>query len=445
MIPTSGTRWLVSLIALFLFVLPIPNSHAKVVVNSSLSVAEQFTDNLFFTFANKQEDFGTFITPTIRATFSNKDIKIGAAYSASAQFYVNNTRANAVSHGTNFIIDLPFLNRKFHQLEVRVNESFNISPSLPAFSENDSRFNGDGEGAGAGPGGGAGGLGGGGGGGGAGVGGLGGNGGLAGNSLNNSGIINQRSTGLSYRNRARLLLLYHFNPRWDGRFTYANSFRGGGSLQNALTHSIRVGWRYKLSQRTRLNGGYSPRLAVFSGGGGGTGSGGRATSHSLYLGANHKLQPTTRVNVRVAGTVTDTETGVTRLNFTGRASISKAIPGGSVGLRLNQGIGSGGGIAASTTLNQTAVLTASKSITRLIGSFVNFGYSRNRSLSGRIIETDTYQFRGGLSITLLDWLGGGVTYSYRNQDSKGSAGNTASSNSIFIGLTATADPFVFFK
>ena len=215
-----------------------------------------------------------------------------------------------------------------------------------------------------------------------------------------------------------------------------------------MSHAVRTQIAYNLSEITKLKGGYSIRFVQFTGGSGtstGTATKGNATSHSLNVGADHLVQPTIPVNVRVAATVTETEASTTRLNFTGRGEISKIFSDGQISLRLAQGIGTGGGLTNSTTLNQSAVLTGSKAITRFINAFLHFGYSRNRSLAGSTIEIDTYQFRGGASLRLLEWLSGGVTYSYTNQDSKGSVGNTASSNSIFVGLTATADTFKFFK
>lgn len=439
MIPTSRATWLAVIFVVVAFGFSISNAYARLDLDTSLSVSESFTDNLFFTFANKEDDFGTFVTPSFRLTYSNKYIKLGGTYSASAQFYANNSQANNVAHGTNFDIDLPFLNRTFKRLEVRVNESLNVSPSLPAFSGNSSRFTGAGSGVG-----GAGGAGGAAaaGAGGAGVGGIGGIGGLSGNSLNNQGIINQRSNNTTFQNRARILLLYHFTPVWDGNVQYSNSIQFGNAFQNSLTHGIQTGLSFRLSDVTSINGGYRIQLIEFSGGSTGAGN---STSHSLNLGANHQLQPTIPIHVTTSVTVTETETSASLLNFTGSGEISKIFPEGEISLRLNQGIGTGGGLAASTTLNQNAVLTASKTFTRFVSGFLHFGYSRNRSLSGRTVETDTYQFRGGANLRLLEWLSGGVTYSYTNQDSQGSVGNTASSNTIFVGLTGTAETFSFFK
>jgi len=157
------------------------------------------------------------------------------------------------------------------------------------------------------------------------------------------------------------------------------------------------------------------------------------------------LTPTVSINGRGGVSVSRTVVGTTRLNFRGSARISKTFSDGEISFRFRQRIGIGGGLAASTTLYQKVVFRASKTITRYISGFLNFGYGRNRSLAGRAIATDSFQFRGGANVRILEWLSGGVTYSYRNQDSSGQFGRSAQSNSIFVGLTAIADTFTIFK
>ena len=426
MIPTVRLKLLVIVVFVFVFVFPFSPARADLIFDTSLSVAERYTDNLFFTFANKREDFGTIITPRATLTFSNKDVKLSGTYAASAQFFVNNDGANTVSHGTNFNIDLPFLNRIDKRLEVRVNESFNLTPEQPGFS-------GGNVGAGAlGPG----------------AGNIGGIGGLAGNSLNNQGIFTSRGT-TSFQNRARIRVGYNFTPRLEGNVQYSNTFRGG--FQESMSHAIRTGLEFGLTESTKINARYSLRITEFSGSGATSsnpqapGRDGSSTSHSLNLGADHQLTPTIAINGRGGVSVSRTVIGTTRLNFNGRASISKTFSDGEISFRVNQRIGAGGGLATSTTINQNVVFAASKTITRYISGFLNFGYSRNRSLAGRVISTDSYQFRGGGNVRILEWLSGGVTYSYRNQDSSGQFGRSAQSNSIFVGLTATADTFRIFK
>ena len=448
MIPIGRLKKLVFIGFFFSVVLPISNVQAELKIDTSLSVSEQYTDNLFFSFANKREDFGTIITPGATLTFSNKYVTLSGTYSASAQFYVNNDRANTVSHGSNFDIDLPFLNRKFKNLEVRVNESFNLTPEQPGFSGNSSQFNSVGGPFGAGAAGTAGAAGAGAAGaGGAGVGGLGANGGLAGNSLNNQGIFNARGT-TSFQNRARIRVGYKFSPRWDANVQYSNTFRGG--FQESMTHGAQTGLSFNFTESTRVNGSYNLRIIDFSGSGGGAnpqapGGNGTATSHSLNLGVDHKLTSTVIINATGGVSITKTVVGAKQLNFNGSGSISKNFSDGQISLRVNQQIGAGGGVAASTTLNQNVVLTGSKTITKYIGGFLHFAYGRNRSLAGTTVATDTYQFRGGANVRILEWLTGGVTYSYRNQDSSGLFGLTAQSNSVFVGLTATPDSFEIFK
>lgn len=443
MIPIVRIKKLVFIVFVFAVVLPVSNAQADLKFDTSLSVSERYTDNLFFTFANKRDDFGTIITPRATLTFSNKHVKLSGTYAASAQFYVNNDRANTVSHGTNFDIDLPFLNRISKNLEIRVNESFNLTPEQPGFSANSSQFN-SARGGGVGSGGGnvgAGAL-------GAGAGNIGGVGSLGGNSLNNQGIFNSRGT-TSFQNRARIRVGYNFTPRLEGNVQYANTFRGG--FQESMSHAIRTGLAFGLTDNTKINVRYGLRITEFTGSGntssnrqapGGSGS---STSHTLNLGADHQLTPTVSLNGRGGVSVSKTVVGTTRLNFNGSASISKSFSDGEISFRVNQRIGAGGGLAVSTTLNQNVVFTASKTITRYISGFLNFGYSRNRSLAGPAISTDSYQFRGGANVRILEWLSGGVTYSYRNQDSSGQFGRSAQSNSIFVGLTATADTFTIFK
>jgi len=444
MIPTGRKKWLVVIVVVFVFVFPVPNTQAVLDIGASLSVAERYTDNLFFTFANKKEDYGTFVTPSITATFSNKHITIGGTYSISGQYYLNNTQANSVSHGMNTIIDLPFLNRKFKNLEVRVSESFNIAPQLPAFSANSRQFTGASGGVtgGLGTGGGTGTS------GGAGTGGIGGIGGVSGNSLGNQGIINQRSGSISFQNRASVLVIYNWNPRWDTSVQYSNSYRGGRSSQDSMSHGIQPRIGYKISEITKVRAGYNLRLTQFTGGSSnatGTATRGNATSHSLNIGVNHLLKPTIPTNMSLGVTVSETEADTTRLNFSGSSNISKIFPDGQISLRLSQRIGSGGGLTNSTTLSQNVVISASKTLTRFISGFLQVGLSRNSSLAGQTIRTNTVQFSGGASYRILEWLSGGVTYSYINQDSTGTTGNTAQSNSVFVGLTANTPTIKFFK
>jgi len=421
-------------------------AQSTLALDTSMSVLEMWTDNLFFTFANKQDDFGTTINARIALDYESKYVVMRGVYSPTGQIYVNNSSANTFNHGSDLDFDLPFLTKRFKRIEVKFDESFNIATQLPAFSANSPRGSGairspavtSGvaglpiQGAGGG------------------LGGIGGVGGVAGNSLSNQGIFTNRST-TSFQNRAGVRVRYLLTESITPFLNYTNSYRKftSSSGQDSLGHTLRTGSAYQATARTELNGFYQIQLIEFIGSGStalqGPGGSGSTTNHSVGMGIHHDFTPTLQVTVNGAATLTETEVSSGQLNFTGGGNISKQFPDGQIALRFTQQIGSGGGLAASTTLSQNAVLTFSKVLTRYISGYADFGYGRNRSLSGATVKTDTYQIRTGVSVAILSWLFGSASYSYVNQDSAGAFGNTAQSNQVFFGLTATAPSWRILK
>jgi len=420
-------------------------AQSTLTLDTSMSVAETWTDNLFFTFANKEDDFGTIINARIALDYESKYVIVRGAYAPTGQIFVNNSSANTFNHGSDLDFDLPFLTKRFKRIEVKFDESFNISTQLPAFSGNSPRGSGairsqGTSGLGGAPLQGAGG----------GLGGIGGVGGVAGNSLGNQGIFTNRST-TAIQNRAGVRVRYLLTESITPFLNYTNNYNkftsSGG--QDSMRHTLRTGSAYQATARTELNGFYQIRLIEFIGSGStalqGPGGSGSTTSHSVGMGVHHDFTPTLQVTVNGAATLTETEVSSGQLNFTGGGNISKQFPDGQIAFRFTQQIGSGGGLAASATLSQNAVLTFSKVLTRYISGFADFGYGRNRSLSGATVKTDTYQIRTGVSVAILSWLFGSASYSYVNQDSTGAFGNTAQSNQVFFGLTANAPSWRILK
>ncbi|RMH05957.1 MAG: hypothetical protein D6704_08280, partial [Nitrospirae bacterium] len=123
-------------IVLLVLILGIPHARATLIFETGLSVAETYIDNLFFTASNKQDDFGTFVIPRATLMYRSRDVVITGTYAGNAQLFVNNNGADAYAQATNFAIDLPFLTRHYKQLTVKLIESFNLSPQLPAFTAN---------------------------------------------------------------------------------------------------------------------------------------------------------------------------------------------------------------------------------------------------------------------------------------------------------------------
>ena len=110
------------------------NSEARTTLESSLSGSGFFTDNLFFTDANKQDDLGLFVSPAITLGYESTDAVLDVGYQGTAQFFINNPSQNTYAQSANIGVDLPFLTRRYQRLEVKIIESFNFSPQLQAFS-----------------------------------------------------------------------------------------------------------------------------------------------------------------------------------------------------------------------------------------------------------------------------------------------------------------------
>ena len=431
----NNEQCLVPVLVLFALIqiFTIPDSlFAEVTLNSSFSVTETYTDNLFFeSQRNKQDDFGTFVVPSVTIGWVTKDIELEGTYTGIAQFYVNNTSANAYSHNTNFRIDLPFLTKRYKGLEVRLIESFNFSPQLQGFAfsgepgqesaasafrgtaAGGSTFGGVGGGT---TGGGISGL----------------NGGaIGGTNIGNQGVFTSRGGSNAFQNTAGINVEYALSPRWTPTMRYINNYVTftDPQLNDSINHQVGVGVGYQVSPRAEVSTNYSASFTTISGGD-------SFVSHSLTVGSSYRFSPTLNLSSNVGASFTES---VSRVNFNTSTSIAKLFDQGSLTLNLTQAITPGGGLASSATLSRTAVLTANYSIAERVTGFLSGGLSENKSLSGNSVDVTSYQGQAGFSLILLEWLDGNISYTYIKQQSDGTAvgGRSATVNQIFLGLTAS--------
>ncbi|MGB0910952.1 MAG: hypothetical protein ACPGYT_11365 [Nitrospirales bacterium] len=416
-----GPRVLIGLIlgCVQLLVLSAP-LHASLTLNSSLAVTETYTDNLFFeSQRNKRDDFGTFVIPSLNLTYRTKDVVLSGTYSGVAQFYVNNTNANAYTHNANFGIDLPFLTKRYKGLEIRLIESFNFTPAIQGYSfagdasDQDTPLPGQQGQNGANAGGGLQG------------------GGIAGlgTPIGNQGVFTGRGTN-SFQNTAGINVRYSLSPRWIPNARYTNNYVRftDSDLNDSLTHNLGAGVSYVVSARTSLNVNYSAGISDIR-------RGDTVVTHNITGGVSHTVSPTINFNANAGVSFTES---AERVTFTTNSQITKAFNRGSMSLRYNQGITTGGGLSQSGVLTQTGAATVSYPFTERVNGFAAAGISKNKSLSGNVVDVISYTGQVGLSAPLLSWLSGNISYSYIKQKSKGSAvgGRSAVANQGFIGLTA---------
>lgn len=406
---------------------PIP-LFATLTLQSSLSVTETYTDNLFFeSQKNKRDDFGTFVIPSLTLAYESPDVILSGTYFGVAQFYVNHPSTNAYTHRSRIGIDLPFLTKRYKGLEVRLVESFNFTPALQGFSFEGDPANQDNPLPGQpGQGGRAGGFGGG------GFGGGFGGGGIAGNStsIGNQGVFTGRRGSNSFQNRAGVIVRYHMSPRWIPNASYLNRYTTftDSDLNDSLTHTLGAGTSYIVSPRTNVNANYRASISDIN-------DGDTVVTHSVTAGFGHTLTPTLNFRARAGASFTES---ADRITFTSSANITKNFEAGMLGVSYFQGVTPGGGLSSTGVLTQRGTATWSYPLTERVSGFLAGGIAKNKSLSGNEVDVLSYQGQVGFSALLLPWLSGNISYSYIKQTSDGSAtaSRTAKVNQGFIGLTA---------
>jgi hypothetical protein len=125
-------------ISVFLLLLmvwvPAGRAMGTLSLETSFSVTETYTDNLFYEANNKESDFGTLFGPNVFLQYEDADVVLGAAYIGRMGIFVNNSDANRTYNNVNLILDLPFLNRLYKGLTVKIDETLQATPQLDAFS-----------------------------------------------------------------------------------------------------------------------------------------------------------------------------------------------------------------------------------------------------------------------------------------------------------------------
>ena len=90
-----GKQWLQVGVCLASLALPAVQASALVTLESALSIKETYTDNLFFTERNKEEDFATFVSPSVSLTYESRNVVLGGTYSGTFQIFANNSPRGA--------------------------------------------------------------------------------------------------------------------------------------------------------------------------------------------------------------------------------------------------------------------------------------------------------------------------------------------------------------
>ena len=424
--PANAALVLVSVMAIAIGV--YESAQARVLLNSNVSVGGIYTDNLFFSETNRVDSYGITVGPSFNLSYTSPDVILGLGYGGVGQVFPDETGANRYIQSASTYLDLPFLTKRIKGLEVRLIENVTFTPSLDGFGEVDqtgATLSNPGVGAAGSSALGGTGL------GGTGTGGVGGNiSGVAG--VGNQGLQIQRTN--VFRNLAGFQLSYIATRRLSFNGSYRNLitiFTEDG-FRNSNINTITGGATYAFyvtpTTTGNLNYQFTPIISDISN---------PIIRHRIGVGGSHLFTPTLSINGSVGAAIIQTEATQAFASL----SLNKFFEGGGATLRYSQGTGLAQGFANSATLNQLVALTVSHGLGEFLTGFVQLNGARNNSLSGNDIDVLAYGGGAGLTMRILEWLSGGITYNYFKQDNQGGTfGVDADRNFVSVFLTGFADP-----
>jgi len=396
----SSILWVLLLLAIF-----FPSSSAlsaRVTLNSSLSFAERYTDNLFRTSTNKKKDISSLISPFASLKYDQKDFILQGRYNGTAQFFVKNPKADRFQHSIRLFGTL----RRFKLLNISFSEGFIFTPATDTFLPGQRQQITSG---------GVGGL-----------GGIGGVGGIGGIGLGNQGIITPRTNTI--RNQANLNMNYQWTRLLSTRMSTSNFITrfSSNTLQSSVFQTTSIGGAFKWLQTSQTTSALNyDRIFLISD---------VATMINIQnftLSFRHGLRPRVFLTGRVGASLV--RNNRTRLIAT--LSTLVPYPSGNFTLLYTQRVGLAQGLAATPTLTQLLATSASRQFTQRFRGAIRFFVGRNVSLKGNSLDLITFQPSARIQFQILRWLNLNLLYRYAKQINFGSFGGEIQTNKIEFGLT----------
>jgi hypothetical protein len=143
-----------------------------------------------------------------------------------------------------------------------------------------------------------------------------------------------------------------------------------------------------------------------------------ATGQDYTLGVTYRLTPTLTVRATAGATNTKIEdTGGSDTGFTGGVDFTKAFEKGEAALSYRQSVIAGVENGAPLR-TQTASLSLRRPITNKLAAAVSASYSKFESVKRTNVDTDEISFGADLTYNLGPWAGLALSYSYVNSDDK---------------------------
>lgn len=388
-------------------------SQAALTLTPSLSVAEYYTDNLFFLQYAKVGDFSTSVSPGLALAYEGRSMAFDVSYRGTQEYH-QRSEENRYSESAAAHASFPWMESVATGLTLDLTAGLSRGAELPAFSYDEALREG------------------------------------------NEGIQLPRVEAV--RKRAGAVLGYQWSLHTTGTVGYQFSSTHFEAfdlarladivdvtpglevqMQDSSVRDVSASIRHRWSELLTLT--LSPGRSV--------------TTFKSPPEALFELPPDDRVTTRIAGgaeyrmSPTRTVTGSVgvmaieddRLRLTMDLGAVETLRDGRLTVRYRRGAGTGGGVTRNVTLTQR--LTAR--LVRDLGPHASWnaiaGYSRTVSIpertTDRLVRVSTYEVGVGLDWSLLSWLSASLSYSYLTQRTQG-VSIEAERNLVAVSLTAAA-------
>lgn len=358
----------------------------------SLSGSERFDDNFFFTKKDREADLAHIISPELQLNYEGRTLLLTLGYRGTGEIHPSHPEANLYNQSASLELNI----REFRGLDIRLTDAYIYTSELPAFSFGDQPEE------------------------------------------TNEGIQVPRTK--TVRNRAGMSVNYTWTPKVSTSLSYTNLITGykNSDFQEPVVHDANLQIGYKWSSTTQWSFSYGIGITDYQGD---KDIFADVLIHRLTIGLGHQFSSNLSANSNI---------GIARekLTFprdeksnqpTFDLSLSRRYSTGSITLGYTRGVGTGSGLTPTATLSQRAFLRTTESIDRDISAFAQIGFGRNQttpSVTGLDLFTFSYQADAGISMMILSWFSGSISYSYSFQQSQGAIGNTGERNLISLTLTA---------
>ncbi|HMK56987.1 MAG TPA: outer membrane beta-barrel protein [Dissulfurispiraceae bacterium] len=346
----------------------------------SLSLSEQYNDNIFLTNRDKVSDYITLVAPALSLSTRTAQSDILVNYSPTFNFYKDNSDQNSTSHAASAVGHY----RATDKLTLGLSDTFVSTREAAAIRAVQ----------GAGP-------------------------------ISTSGeriTTNTLAGDLAYRITAKISLLA------NAGYTYTDTQTGTDDV-SSYTGGLGATYLYNSRTTFRINATYTFFDYKTSS---------NSNSSSYIAGVNYRLTPTLVIDAFGGVVITKVdEPKRTNTGFTGGVSATKTFERGTASISYLQSVIAG--VESTTPVKQqTLTLRYTAPVVERLDASASAFYSRYRAIGGTVTagaeDRDDIGGTADLTYRLLPWLNGFFSYSYINSNDKTDSTGSYRNNIVTAGI-----------